>query len=300
MSKKTLQQLTIKDNFMFGAVMADEENCRLFLEQVLGFSIEKAVVDKEKSIFYNPQYKSVRLDVYARDEKNTCYNVEMQALKEADLPRRTRYYHSQMDMDLLLSGQDYEELSDTYVIFVCDFDPFGRALYKYSFENRCTECPELFHEDGSHTVYLSTRGKNEAEVSDSLVKFLHFVSAGLEESDQDYADPLVSRLQESIRRVKTDREMETKHMWFELLLRDKYKAGKSEGIAEGKTIGIAEGKILGIATSVLSLLSGYGEVSDELTEKILTEKDPETLNRWLKLSACVDSVAVFEKEIESD
>ena len=27
--RKTLQELTIKDNFMFGAVMLEEENCRL-------------------------------------------------------------------------------------------------------------------------------------------------------------------------------------------------------------------------------------------------------------------------------
>ena len=39
--KKRLQELTIKDNFMFGAVMADEEMCREFLEMVLGFPIEK-------------------------------------------------------------------------------------------------------------------------------------------------------------------------------------------------------------------------------------------------------------------
>jgi len=29
---KTLQELTIKDNFMFGAAMLDPENCRGFLE----------------------------------------------------------------------------------------------------------------------------------------------------------------------------------------------------------------------------------------------------------------------------
>lgn len=33
--RKTLQDLTIKNNFMFGAVMIDEENCRLLLERVL-------------------------------------------------------------------------------------------------------------------------------------------------------------------------------------------------------------------------------------------------------------------------
>ena len=42
--RKTLQDLTIKDNFLFGAVMCVEENCKGFLEMVLGFSISSVVV----------------------------------------------------------------------------------------------------------------------------------------------------------------------------------------------------------------------------------------------------------------
>ena len=73
--RKKLQELTIKDNFMFGAVMTDEENCRTFLEMTLGFPIAWVDVSKEKNIIYHPEYKGVRLDVYARDENNTHYNV---------------------------------------------------------------------------------------------------------------------------------------------------------------------------------------------------------------------------------
>ena len=46
--RKTLQELTIKDNFMFGTVMMDEEICRELLELVLGFQIAKVTVSKEK------------------------------------------------------------------------------------------------------------------------------------------------------------------------------------------------------------------------------------------------------------
>ena len=44
--RKTLKELTIKDNFMFGAVMCDEKNCRRLLELVLGFPIERVEVSK--------------------------------------------------------------------------------------------------------------------------------------------------------------------------------------------------------------------------------------------------------------
>ena len=116
--QKRLQDLTIKDNFMFGAVMSIEENCIAFLEMVLGFPIEKVVVSKERSMIYHPEYKGVRLDIYAKDEKHTHYNVEMQARRQADLGKRSRYYHSQIDMECLKKGLSYEELPDTFVIFI--------------------------------------------------------------------------------------------------------------------------------------------------------------------------------------
>ena len=47
--RKKLQELTIKDNFMFGVVMADGELCREFLELVLKFPIAKVTVSKENS-----------------------------------------------------------------------------------------------------------------------------------------------------------------------------------------------------------------------------------------------------------
>ena len=46
--RKTLKELTIKDNFMFGAVMCNEDLCKQLLELILGFSIERVEVSKEK------------------------------------------------------------------------------------------------------------------------------------------------------------------------------------------------------------------------------------------------------------
>ena len=104
---KRLKELTIKDNFMFGAVMMDEDNCKGLLERVLKIPIDRVDVSKEKSIVYHPEYKGVRLDVYAKDEKQTRYNVEMQVERKPALGKRSRYYQSQMDMEMLLTGGLY-------------------------------------------------------------------------------------------------------------------------------------------------------------------------------------------------
>lgn len=47
---RSLQELTLKDNFLFGAVMMEAENCRKLLEMILQFPIERVEVSKEKSI----------------------------------------------------------------------------------------------------------------------------------------------------------------------------------------------------------------------------------------------------------
>lgn len=104
--KKQLKELTIRDNFMFGAVMMEEENCRRFLELALGFLIERVEVSREKSIVYHPEYKGVRLDVYAKDEKNTRYNVEMQVAKRPELGKRVRYYHGHFEDDFVRTLQE--------------------------------------------------------------------------------------------------------------------------------------------------------------------------------------------------
>ena len=234
MAERKFQDLTIKNNFMFGAVMAEPKNCKGIIELVLGIEIDHVEVSKEKSMAYHPEYKGVRLDVYAKDENNTRYNIEMQVAKKPALGRRTRYYQSQMDMELLLSGQEYKELPNSYVIFICDFDPFGKRKYCYTFQPKCKEDPEVDLEDGRCCVFLSTYGENEDEVPRELVKFLKFVKANQEESQKDFQDYFVKQLQDSIRWIKSSREMEERFMIFEEMMKDEREAGKQEGIREGK------------------------------------------------------------------
>lgn len=281
---RKLAQLMFKDNFMFGAVMVNEEICRNFLEMAVGIPIEKVEISKEKSMIYHPEYRGIRLDIIARDEKSTHYNVEMQVAKKSHLGKRARYYHSQMDMELLLTGEDYTLLPASYVIFICDFDPFDKKRYRYIFQNVCRETG-LSMADGSTTIFLSTCGENEAEVPENLIKFLKFVKADLTDSTRDYQDDFIRKIQESIAEIKGSREMEEKFMLLEELLRDERAEGEVKGLAKGK------------AESVLLLLEDLGPVPDELRKAILEEQDMDILSKYLKLAAHADSIAYFMDRI---
>ena len=142
---------------MFAAVMMDEDIAKGVLERALGIEISRVEVSYEKSIVYNPEYKGVRLDVYVKDQQGTHFDVEMQVANE-EIKKRARYYHSQIDMELLLAGTDYVNLPNTYVIFICDFDPLGLGKYKYTRRQIIEEDLGYNYDDGSHTVFLSTVG----------------------------------------------------------------------------------------------------------------------------------------------
>ena len=285
--RKTLRDLTIKDNFLFGAVMSVEENCKGFLEMVLGFPIAQVVVSKEKSIVYHPEYKGVRLDIYAEDENHTHYNVEMQVKKKTALGKRSRYYHSQMVMEALASGDDYETLPDTFVIFVCDFDPFGEHLYCYTFGNECKENKNAKLDDGSYTIFLSTKGENKEEVPAELVRFLKFVTADLEESEGDFQDKLVKQFQETIHNIKTDRKIGERYMIFEEMLREEKQEGRLEG------------RIEATREAVFELLEALGEVPDRLRDRIENLEGLDDLKFLFKLAAKADSMQNFVNEAET-
>lgn len=221
----------------------------------------------------------------------------MQAVRRDVLEKRARYYHSQMDMELLISGTAYSELSDTYVIFICDFDPFGDGKYCYTFENTCLESVDRKLQDGSKSIFLSTHGKNEDEVTEALVRFLKFVKADLAESMQDFEDEFVECLQNCIRRIKASREMEGRFLSLYDMIQDEKKEAREEGLAEGRAEGRAEGLALGKAEAIIELLQEFGDVSGELHDRILKETEGDVLKHWLKLAAKADSMEQFLKDM---
>lgn len=255
---KKLKELTMKDNWMFGAVMIQDDNCKQFLERILGFQIESLTIDLEKSIVYHPEYKGIRMDVIAKDENRTHYNLEMQVLPKDFLPKRARYYSSQMDMELLASGTPYRELPDVFVIFICDFDPFEIKKYLYQFQMRTKEGLEL--QDGSQYIFLSTKGEDKDQVPEELVTFLEFVRSGLEESEKTYKDPYIAKLQKDIQKIKDSREMGRTYMWLEEMMEEERKEAREEALGA-------------VRKHILTVLNRIGEVPEEVESLLENEKD---------------------------
>ena len=241
-------------------------------------------ISTEKNIVYHPEYKGVRLDVYAKDEKNTRYNIEMQVLKQPALGRRSRYYQSQMDMELLAKGCEYAELPDSYVIFLCDFDPFGEGKYRYTFRKSCEETQKASLKDGRCIMFLNTCGENAEDVPEELVSFLKFVHADLKESQTDFQDDYVRQVQKSVTHIKGSREMEERFMLLELLMQDERREGRKEGRKEG----------LKAAIEMLQMvLSKFGQLPDSLLETLYEQEDVEVIKGWMETALKAQSLDDF-------
>ena len=81
----------------------------------------------------------------------------MQNVSKPDHPKRMRYYQDLIDLDLIEKGQDYNELKNNIVIFVCTFDFFKLGRHYYSFENICIEDHKLRLNDGTKRSFSTQK-----------------------------------------------------------------------------------------------------------------------------------------------
>ena len=170
------EKLSLADDFMFCKIMSKPKNCIEMLQRLTGNKIEKVkTITDQKVIQVTSDSKGIRYDVYVEDNNNIVYDAEMQRKRSEKetgieiLSKRVRAYQGLMDMNLLENGGSYKNLKNSYVIFICTFDPFGRGLSCYGFENICKDVDELKLLDGRKILFFNTKGtiKNispEAEV----------------------------------------------------------------------------------------------------------------------------------------
>lgn len=248
---KTWDELTISDNFIFQAVMNNSQICKEFLEKLLGISIRKInYVEPEKIFDVGIKSKGIRLDVYAEDENQTIYDIEMQTTNTPhdSLVNRTRYYQSLMVANMINKGQDYQDLKKTFIIFVCTFDPFKENRKVYTFKNLCLESRNLELGDGSTIIFLNAKGINGKPQND-IKNFLNFING--EPAKGKFTQKIALMVDE----VKRNDRLKVGYMsWYAEEMRIR-RLARIEGKAEGKIEGKAEGKAEGIAEMIKNFLS---------------------------------------------
>lgn len=253
---KTWENLDITDDFLFGKVMRNPEICKQMIEAILDIKIERIEYPEEQKVIdMTADSKSVRLDVYVKDTKDVIYNIEMQPVKRDNLPKRSRYYQGMIDLNLIEKGDSYKNLNQSYVIFICCFDLFGRNRCKYTFENRCIEEPDIPLEDGTLKIFLNSKG-DLSGLNATLRAFLSYINNGTLSENT-----FITLLDNEIKKARENLEWRREYMT--LFMRDQ----------ENQELGRAEGRLLNNIALVRKKLAknlSVEAIADILEENIGT------------------------------
>ena len=263
--KRRYEELTLSNNFIFFAVMQNEELCKEMLETILDVEIEKIeylAVEKPIKVVYDG--KGIRLDVYVKDDKKTVYNLEMQVADTDNIPKRTRYYQSMIDRGLLMSGDIYESLNESIIIFICRFDLFGQGKVKYTFKNMCKEVLGLELGDGTTKLFVNSTAivdeskRKGLQISEKLENVLKYI-----ETDK-ITDKFTQKLDDEVKKIKKDSEWREGYMLYELTILAAKKVAREEGREEGIEEGIAIGEERGqeLMGQLCNILVSKGRVEE--------------------------------------
>lgn len=216
---KDFDKLTFSDNFIFQKVILNEAICRHILELILNIKIDRIIFREQEKFFKEtPESRGVRLDVYVKDGKGTVYNVEMQTRRgrhKRELRKRSRYYRSLIDLSLLREGDEYHQLPDSYVIFICSFDEFGLNRSIYRFRSICPEAGGLELGDGACAVFINSKGL-KAGLSEDLKGLLAVIN------NRPSKNKFAGELRQQVENVKRDAENRREYMLLSDLVMEEY------------------------------------------------------------------------------
>lgn len=224
--RKTLEELNLLDNFLFNAMLTYPDTGEAFIRKLLETLFDRKfphlkIHPQKTFIGLNTGLRGARLDVYIEEDGSvqihdeaipTVYDVEPDHNKDAAqikaFPKRARFYHAAIDRVALKSGENFGKLKKVYVIFICDYDPFGCDRVLYTIKNKCLEEPELPYNDDAETWVLYTRGK-KGNISKSLRQLLSY----MENTNQSNAiNEDLREIQLMVDQVKHDGEVSLQYM----------------------------------------------------------------------------------------
>lgn len=157
----------LDDDFM-SKVFEDAACTEFLLQIILNRSDLKVQRVHPQYEIKNLQGRSVRLDILATDVSGRPYNIEIQRNDRGAGVKRARYNSSLLDANVTEPGDKYEQLAETYVIFITENDVLGGGKPIYHIERIIQELDRPFGDD-SHIIYVNSQIKDET----ALGKLMH-------------------------------------------------------------------------------------------------------------------------------
>ena len=178
----------------------------------------------------NLQGRAVRLDILAVDDSGKIYNIEVQKNDHGAQAKRARYNSSLLDANITEAGNQYENLKETYVIFITENDVMQAGHPIYHIDRIVKETGKNFN-DEAHIIYVNAQIQDET----ALGKLMHDFFC-VNADNMKY-----SILAERVRYFKeTKKGVVDMSSVMEELIEEGREKGEKEGIVKGREMEKAE------------------------------------------------------------
>ena len=240
---KRWEDLTITDDFMFCKVMSDPDICKELLEILLHIKIERLVFQEpQKSFRLTSESKGIRLDVYVKDS-NRVFDIELQTTNERNLELRTRYYQGVMDISELEKGEFFSNMKESYIIFICMFDPFGADIPIYTIKQTFAENDKLIFNDKTHKIFYNVKAFEKIANDVETKAFLEYLCK------HQSTTKFTQSLETAVYRNRNNQNWRKDYMTLaydlslaaEKAFENGFSAGEERGISIGRNEGISLG-----------------------------------------------------------
>lgn len=225
---KAIDDMTLFDDDLMSKVFdGNTEATELLLSIILERDDIKVLRVKGQVDMRSPYVggRSIRLDIHAVLGDGTEFDVEVQRNEEGSNIRRARFNGSMMDTRMLRKKQEFKELRDAYVIFICQHDKFGKGDPVYHVDKVVRETGKPY-DDGAYTIYVN--GVYQGE--NSFGRLAHDFNC--KEADDFYYKPFANGVRH-FKETKEGREIMCES--FERLA-DKVAEERAEQRAEQTTV----------------------------------------------------------------
>lgn len=151
-----IENFCLFDDTFLTAVLTDEpELVQTILRIIMrndGLIVKSSKTQKPLK---NINGRSVTLDVDAILEDGTECNIEVQQESSGARPKRARFHSSMMDASMLFPSENYENLLETYVIFITLHDCWGKGKPLYTINRHIEELDMQPFYDDAHIIYVN-------------------------------------------------------------------------------------------------------------------------------------------------
>ena len=168
--QKFLSELILMDDIFMRIVLKDRKCTEFILQTILQKPDLKVKTQSIQSDLKNLQGRSLILDCLCSDTKGTVYNIEVQNDSHGASPKRARYHSGLIDMHILKKGKTFENLPESYVIFICAKDVLKENKQIYHISRTIQESGSKFP-DQAEIIYLNTSKDSENELGKLIEDF---------------------------------------------------------------------------------------------------------------------------------